>query len=218
MNMRDEYGRERDAPTVESLPTPGALREWGNCWVPTLDGQPISAAQPFSFESREEAWAEAIRWLKHRAGLALQVVLGSQTGCVVMGGGAVIVETVAEARKVILGHAMNSLGDHARNPRHREHLRLRGHKARPTWEDLAGCETHRRYDPDEPDAGMRCDYVLYEEGDLDGVGGLVWTYGVDIWATAPPEVWDHPADLPCGLGADDDPFDGDRSPSSPPAD
>ena len=22
----------------------------------------------------------------------------------------------------------------------------------------------------------------------------MWTYGVEIWVTGPPEVWDHPAD------------------------
>ena len=31
----------------------------------------------------------------------------------------------------------------------------------------------------------------------------MWTYSVIIWATAPPEVWDHPADEPVGLDADD---------------
>ncbi len=32
----------------------------------------------------------------------------------------------------------------------------------------------------------------------------MWTYGVTIWATAPPEVWNHPADQPLGLDTDDD--------------
>ena len=35
----------------------------------------------------------------------------------------------------------------------------------------------------------------------------MWTYGVTIWATAPPpppEVWDHPTDQPIGLDNDDD--------------
>ena len=31
----------------------------------------------------------------------------------------------------------------------------------------------------------------------------MWTYGVTIWATAPPEVWDHPTDQPAGLDTDD---------------
>ena len=29
----------------------------------------------------------------------------------------------------------------------------------------------------------------------------MWTYGVTIWATAPPEVWDHPTDQPVFEGS-----------------
>ena len=205
--MALDFDAIRREPTVENLPTPGALREWEYSWVPTLDGEPIESLRYSGFESRGEAWAEAIRWVKHRAGLAIEVRLGSMTGCVITADDVVVVETVAEARKAILGHAMDALGDHARNPERREHLRLKGHKGDPTWEDLARCETDRHYDPGNPDAGMRCRYLLYEQGDLDGVGGLVWTYAVNIRATAPPEVWNHPADQPCGLDTDGDPRD-----------
>jgi len=193
----------RHEPSVENLPTPGALHEWGHDWAPTLDGEPIGRAS-YGFASREEAWAEAIRWVKHRAGLAMEVRLGVQTGCVVEGDTVVIVETVAEAREVILRHAVENLRGKGTGPDEREYLRLRGGRAGPVWEDLARCETDRRYDPNTPDAGMRCDYVLYEQGGLDGVGGLVWTFGVYVWATAPPEVWDQPADQPCGLDSDEE--------------
>ena len=204
MIMSTEFDTRRNEPNVENLPAPGARREWDSHWIPTLDNEPISGADLYGFESREEAWAEAIRWVKHRAGLAFEVRLGSQTGCVVVGDGAVIVETVTEAREVILRHAMATLRGQGNDPEEREYLRLRGGRGGPTWENLTRCETDRRYDPDNPDAGMRCGYVLYEQGGLDGVGGLVWTYGVYIWATAPPEVWDHPADQPCGLDNDED--------------
>ena len=207
--MDSDLDTSLDRPTVENLPTPGAVREWGHSWAPTLDGEPIGDAGPFGFRSRAEAWAEAIRWVKHRAGLAIEVRLGSQTGCLMRGDGVIVVETVVEARQAILAHAMDALGGHARNPERRECLRLERRKGGPNWEDLTRCETTRRYDPDNPDAGMECSYLLYEQEDLEGVGGVVWTYGVSIWATAPPEVWDHPVDQPCGLNADDDPIDDD---------
>ena len=207
--MASDYETRYDAPTVENLPTPGAVREWGHSWVPTLDGELIESLRYSGFESREEAWAEAIRWVKHRAGLAIEVRLGSMTGCVIRPDRAVVVETVAEARQTILRHAMDALGDHQRNPERREYMRLKGRAGDPTWEDLAGCETYRRYDPDNPDAGLECSYLLYEQGDLDGVGGLVWTYGVSIRATAPPDVWDHPPDQPCGFDTGDDLIDDD---------
>lgn len=202
--MRAEPDAKWEEPIVENLPTPGALRQWGHLWVPTLDGEPIGAAELFGFETRQEAWEEAIRWVKYRAGLAIEVRLGRRTGCVVTGDDVVIVETVAEAREAILHHAMNSLGDQGDNPEYRKYLRLRSGRGSPSWEDLTRCETDRRYDPDDPSAGLRCGYVLFEQGGLDGVGGLVWTYGVYIWATAPPEVWDHPADQPCGLETEND--------------
>ena len=51
---------------------------------------------------------------------------------------------------------------------------------------------------------MTCSYLLYLQGGLEGVGGMIWTYGVTICATAPPAVWDHPTDQPIGLDNDDD--------------
>ncbi|MDE0493366.1 MAG: hypothetical protein OXH54_05480, partial [Acidimicrobiaceae bacterium] len=32
---------------------------------------------------------------------------------------------------------------------------------------------------------------------------VTWTYSVEIWATGPPEIWDHPADQPAGLDNED---------------
>jgi len=72
------------------------------------------------------------------------------------------------------------------------------------WDDLVRCESYRRYDPSVPDTGMEVSYALYEEGGLSGVGGTMWTYGVYLTVTGPPEVWDHPAHVPCGLEFDDD--------------
>ena len=72
----------------------------------------------------------------------------------------------------------------------------------PTWDDLAKCETGRRYDPANPEAGMTCTYFLYGQGGIEGVGGVIWTYEVWVWATAPPEVWDHPSDQLVATGID----------------
>lgn len=202
--MSSEPDTRWDERTVENLPTPGALREWPHAWVPTLDGEPIRSAHPYGFESRKQAWAEAILWVKRLAGLAMEVRLGVQTGCVVEPDAVVFVETVAAAREVILNHAVRSLNGKGAASDEREHLRLRGGEGGPTWEDLARCETYSVYDPNDPDAGMRCGYVLYEQGGLDGVGGLVWAFGVYVWATAPPEVWDHPGDQPCGRETDEE--------------
>lgn len=197
--MNSGFATRHDENGVESLPAPGAQRGWGGRWFPTLAGEPIGDIGWSGFESREEAWAEATRRVKHHAGLAFEVRMGSATGCVVDGDRTTVVETVSEARRVILQHAQATLAGKGRDPRDREYLRLAGGSRNPKWEDLARCEVTRHYDPGNPDAGMTCSYVLYEEGDLDGVGGLVWTFAVSIRATAPPEVWDHPADEPCGL-------------------
>ena len=117
----------------------------------------------------------------------------------------VIVETVAEAREVIVHYAKGELSGYTRDPEQREHLRFSTRRGRSTWKSLAECETSRRYDPADPEAGMTCSYLLYEEGGLGVVGGGAWTYSVEIWATAPPAVWDHPADQPIGLDNPDDP-------------
>lgn len=139
---------------------------------------------------------------------SFRLTLGSQSGCVMTPDNHFTVETVAEARAIILQHAMDELGidsleDHTRDSEESESLRLNLGADGPTWEDLAECEEWRRYDPAHPDAGMTCNYLLYSQGGLEGVGGLMWTYGVCIWATAPPEVWDHPADQPAGLDDDE---------------
>lgn len=68
-----------------------------------------------------------------------------------------------------------------------------------SWEELVRCESYRCYDPGVPDKGMEVSYALYEEGGLSGVGGMIWAYGVDLTVTGPPEVWDHPGHMPCGL-------------------
>ena len=134
----------------------------------------------------------------------LELKLASMSGCVMLEDHPFIVETVAEARAAILRHALDTLGHHAHAPQRGEHLRLNVRAGGPTWEDLAECEEGRRYDPSNPEDGMKCSYLLYRQGGLEGVGGVMWTYSVTIWATAPPEVWDHPADQPAGLDIDDD--------------
>ncbi len=142
-----------------------------------------------------------------------KIKLGSLTGCVMLEDRPFAVETVAEARSAILQYAMDTLGHHAHDPEKRECLRLNVPAGGPTWDDLIECEEGRRYDPADPNTGMTCSYFLYRQGDLEGVGGVMWTYSVTIWATAPPEVWDHPANEPAGLDSDDDPGD-DYRPNS----
>ena len=157
--------------------------------------------------------------MKHRAGLAFEVRIDSRAGCVLSGDIPVIVETVAEAREVIVRDAQGSVGGRQREPEQREHLRFKTRRGRSAWKSLLECETSRRYDPADPEAGMTCSYLLYEEGGLGVVGGGVWTYSVEIWATAPPAVWDHPADQPAGLDnadAMDDDVEDDSDPKSPP--
>ena len=139
---------------------------------------------------------------KHRAGLAIEITIDTRTGCVVSGDLPIIAETVTEARKVIASYAKGLIGDRQREPDKQAFLRFRTSRGRSAWKSLLECETHRRYDPADPGAPMTCSYLLYEEGNLEGVGGIMWTYGVEISVTGPPEVWDHPADQPVGL--DDD--------------
>ena len=134
----------------------------------------------------------------------LELKLGMWRGCTVWEDQPFHVGTVAEARAAILRYAMDALDHHAHNPDRREHLRLKVQTDGPTWDDLAECEEGRRYDPSKPEDGMKCSYFLYRQGGLEGVGGLRWTYSVTIWATAPPEVWNHPTDQPAGLDIDDD--------------
>ena len=130
-----------------------------------------------------------------------ELKLGNWRGCVMWEGQPFTVETVAEARSAILRYAMNALGHHAHDPEERQYLRLNVRAGGPTWDDLAECEEGRRYDPRKPENGMKCSYFLYSQGGIPGVGGLMWNYSVTIWATAPPEVWDHPADQPVSEGS-----------------
>ena len=131
-----------------------------------------------------------------------ELKLGNWRGCVSWEDRPFHVKTVAEARAAILRYAMDMLGHHAHEQEEREYLLLNVPAGGPTWEDLAECEDGRRYDPAKPEDGMKCSYFLYSQGGIEGVGGVLWTYSVTIWATAPPEVWDHPADLPVGLEAE----------------
>ena len=213
-NMATDYEAGRHVTAVERLPRPGAVQLYHMEWVPTLDGEPFEGSfLPYRFRTREEALAEAIKQVKHRAGLAIEITIESRAGCVLGGDPPVIVETVAEARKAIVNHARGLIG--GRQPDKREYLRLRTTRGRSAWKSLLECETGRRYDPADPDAGMTCSYLLYEEGNLEGVGGLMWTYGVEIWVTGPPSIWDHPADQPVGLDSIDD-RDNDLKPDSDP--
>ncbi|MYD04949.1 MAG: hypothetical protein F4X21_08530 [Acidimicrobiia bacterium] len=198
--MVTKWDNESREITLENLPTPGAERtEEG--YRPTLDGQPLSTYSPV-FNTRKEAWAEAIRWVKHRAGLAYTVEIESQTGCLIEAAVPVIVETVDEARRLILDYAVQAV-DHKNPPDSRHKMRLKGWEEGPDWDDLNRCIDYRRYDPDRPDKGMRCSYELYVDGPLGGVGGLLWTYYVGITAVSSPEIWDHPLDQPCGLAEDE---------------
>ena len=203
--MASDFESGRHVTAVEKLPRPGAMQLHFLEWVPTLDGEPISEPYPPSYyRSREQALAEAIKRVKHRAGLAFEVTIGSRAGCCLSGDIPVIVETVAEAREVIVGYARGDLSGYTRDPEQRDHLRFKTRRGRSAWKSLAECETSRRYDPTAPEAGMTCAYLLYEEGGLGVVGGGAWTYSVELWATAPPAVWDHPADQPAGLDNDHD--------------
>ena len=180
---------------VERLPRPGAAQLHYLDWVPTLDGEPIGEGYSHShYRSREQALVEAIKWVKHRAGLAFEIELGRASGCV-LSEWTVLVESVAEARDVILRHAMPDAEGRDRE----SGTQGPGSRREPTWEDLAEHEDIRRYDPNNPGAGMRCSYSRSEVEMVEGVGGMLWPVSDHAWATAPPEVWDHPADQPAGL-------------------
>ena len=203
--MATDFESDRCATAVERLSRPGAVQLYYHRWVPTLDGEPIHA-NPLShgYRTREQALAEAIKRVKHEAGLAFEVMIGSRSGCCLIGETPVIVETVAEAREVIVRHAKGNCGKPEREPDDGEQFYFRTRRGRSAWKSLLECETSRRYDPADPEAGMTCSYLLYESGPLGVVGGGAWVYSVEIWATGPPEIWDHPADRPVGMDADDD--------------
>ena len=101
--MSSDFESGRHVTAVEKLPRPGAVQLHFLEWVPTLDGEPIGNPYPLScYRSREQALAEAIKRVKHHAGLAFEVTIGSRSGCCLIGDIPVIVETVAEAREVIV--------------------------------------------------------------------------------------------------------------------
>ncbi|MYG98717.1 MAG: hypothetical protein F4144_04550 [Acidimicrobiaceae bacterium] len=203
--MATDFESDRDATAVERLSRPGAVQLDYHGWVPTLDGELIHGNHlSYGYPTREQALAEAIKRVKHQAGLAFEVKIGSRAGCCVNGDIAVIVETVAEARQVIVRHAKGHSGPSQREPDDREHQRFKTRRGRSAWKSLLACETSRHYDPADPGAGMTCSYLLYEKGPLGVVGGGAWTYSVEIWATGPPAIWDHPANQPAGLDNDDD--------------
>ena len=205
--MASNFESSRYVTAVENLLRPGAVQLYYFEWVPTLDGEPIDDDRCLRFRTREQALTEAIKRVKHQAGLAFEVTIGARSGCCLMGDVSVIVETVAEAREVIVRHAKDHGGGSGREPDDREHQLFRTRRGRSAWKSLLECETSRRYDPADPAAGMTCCYLLYEKGPLGVVGGGAWTYSVEIWATGPPEVWEHPADQPVGLDTDSDVHD-----------
>ena len=181
----------------QELPKPGAVQYWEREWVPTLDGEPILRGYPPpSFPTRKEAWAEAIKQVKHQAGLAFTVEIDTRSGCVLSGGIPEIVESVAEAREVILRYAGTGRGKSRREADDPWIVRFNTRRGRSNWKSLLECETSRHYDPAEPEAGMTCFYLL-EECRVEGVGGTA------IQVTGPPEVWDHPTDQPVGMDEDD---------------
>ena len=191
--MATDFQSGRGATAVERLSRPGAVQLDYHGWVPTLDGEPIDGNYlSYGYPTREQALAEAIKRVKHQAGLAFEVKIGSRSGCCMIGETPVIVETVAEAREVIVGHAKEHSRESRSKPDDEEHFHFRTRQGRSTWKSLLECETSRRYDPAAPEAGMTCSYLLYERGPLGVVGGGAWTYSVEIWATGPPEIWDHP--------------------------
>jgi len=205
--MASDFESSRYVTAVENLPRPGAVQLYYSEWVPTLDGEPIDDDRYLRFRTREQALTEAIKRVKHQAGLAFEVTIGGRSGCCLIGDIPVIVETVAEAREAMVRHAKGNSGGSRSEPDDREHQRFRTRRGRSAWKSLLECETSRRYDPADPEAGMTCCYLLYETGPLGVVGGGAWTYSVEMWATGPPEVWDHPADQPAGLDDGDDPGD-----------
>ncbi len=136
-----------------------------------------------------------------RSGIWLAIE--SQGGCLVYSEPPVFVRSVEEARRTLVRVARDRLEE--RKPhRPAPEFFLFPPGSNGGWGDLVRCESYRRYDPSVPDTGMEVSYALYEEGGLSGVGGTMWTYGVYLTVTGPPEVWDHPAHVPCGLELDDD--------------
>ncbi len=192
--MSSELGSSHSETVVENLPRPGAM-PWGYSWMPTLDGEriPVRHEDRFGmsgFDSREEAWAEAIKWVKACAGLAFEIELGVGSGCL-LNKETVVVETVTGAREAIAHHVRSvARGDD------RETVSL-------SWEDLAEYEDSRRYDPNDSEAAMTSSYSPTEDDVVEGSDGTLHRVTYYVWATASPAVWDHPADSACGVDNDD---------------
>lgn len=135
---------------------------------------------------------------ERRAGSGLWLKIQSQGGCLVDVGPAVFVRSVEEARRTLVRTAREVLEERKpKDPDPEFFLFPRGVDS--GWDEFVRCESYRCYDPRVPDKGMEVSYTLYEEGGLSGVGGMIWTYGVYLTVTGPPEIWDHPAHLPCGV-------------------
>ena len=164
--MATDFESDRCATAVERLSRPGAVQFYYHEWVPTLDGEPVHGNYlSYGYPTREQALAEAIKRVKHEAGLAFEVMIGSRSGCCMIGEIPVIVETVAEAREGIVSHAKGNRGESRREPADGEHHYFRTRRG-PLGLEVAPqeCETSRRYDPADPEAGMTCHYLLYREG------------------------------------------------------
>lgn len=214
--MASEFESGSHVTAVESLPRPGAVQLHYLDWVPTLDGEPVDGHYRwYGIRRREDALAVAIKRVKFQAGLAFKVEIDTRSGCVLSGPLPEIVESVAEARKVIVHHAGGGRGGSGHDePDDYGRVRFKTRQGRSAWKSLLECETSRRYDPSDPEAGMTCSYLLYEHEGLGVVGGGTMPYSVELWATAPPKVWDHPTDQPIGLDRAHDLYDDDRPDSA----
>ncbi|MYC86560.1 MAG: hypothetical protein F4X18_13800 [Acidimicrobiia bacterium] len=134
---------------------------------------------------------------ERQAGSGIWLKIQSQGGCLVDEGPAVFVPSVEEARRTLARTAREVLEERKPADPDPEFFLFRPGTG-SGWDELVRCESYRCYDPRVPDRGMEVSYALYEEGGLSGVGGMIWTYGVYLTVTGPPEVWDHTAHLPCG--------------------
>ena len=131
------------------------------------------------------------------AGSRFWLAIQSQGGCLVYPRPPVFVGSVEQARRTLVRIARDELEEQKPESPDPEYFLFP--PASTSWDELVRCESYRCYDPSVPDRGMEVSYALYEQGGLSGVGGMMWTYGVYLTVNSSPEIWDHPADLPCGL-------------------
>lgn len=136
------------------------------------------------------------------AGSGLWLAIQSQGGCLVYSRPPAFVRSVDQARRTLVRIAREELEEQKPASPDPEYFLLP--PGSTSWDELVRCESYRCYDPSVPDKGMEVSYALYEQGGLSGVGGLMWTYGVYLTVNGSPEIWDHPADVPCGLDLLDD--------------